>query len=461
VNDFSDESVPIEARPDAAKAVASTRAAPAAPATSTVETRTSWVVAVAALVTMAFSFGAPWVAVVSLKTIAAEFGGARSVPALAGSLGWIGVGVGGILISRIAERVGVRATVMFGAAMICTGLAVSSLGEPWQLLVGHGLFIGLLGNGGINAPLYVYVSKWFDRRRGSALALISSGAYVAGAVWPPLFERAVATIGWRQTMWMFGLLEMAVILPLAALTLRPPPQMPRPHGAASADPPRLRVLGWPPNLVHFMLCAAAFLCCVAMALPQAHLVAFCSDLGIAPSHGAAMVTVALGSGFLSRQLWGWFSDQFGGRVTLAVGSACQASALAAFLMTQDEIGLFAVSAMFGLGFAGLVPAYVLVLRELFPASEAGWRVPMLLLFSGCGMAAGAWMGGALYDLFGYYSPAFVGAIVANLANFAIVVTLLLRQHVGPRRASASPDAGGNRLRQLTNDLQAAAGGPLR
>jgi MFS family permease len=441
VNDFSDDSVTIEAKPDAAKAVVRAGVTTPAPAAAmSVETRTSWVVAVAALVTMAFSFGGPWVAVVSLKAIAADFGGARSVPALAGSLGWIGVGVGGILMGRIAERVGVRATVMFGAAMICTGLAVSSLGEPWQLLVGHGLFIGLLGNGGINAPLYVYVSKWFDRRRGSALALISSGAYVAGAVWPPLFERAAAMIGWQQTMWWFGLIEMAVILPIAALTLGPPPQLPRLHGAALTEARRRRVLGWPPNLVHFMLCAAAFLCCVAMALPQAHLVAFCSDLGIAPSHGAAMVTVALGCGFLSRQLWGWFSDHFGGGVTLAVCSACQASALAAFLMTQDEIGLFAVSAVFGLGFAGLVPAYVLVLRELFPASEAGWRVPMLLMFSGCGMAGGAWMGGALYDLYGYYSPAFVGAIGANLANFAIVVTLLLRQHIGPRRASAWRDA---------------------
>jgi MFS family permease len=423
VNDSSIQSAAFATTPVAAPTVG----------TASVETTTSWVVAVAALATMAFSFGAPWVAVVSLKTIAAEFGGARSVPALAGSLGWIGVGIGGILMSRVAERVGVRATVMFGAAMICTGLILSSLGQPWQLLVGHGLLIGLLGNGAINAPLYVYVSKWFDRRRGSALALISSGSYVAGAIWPPAFERAVAMIGWRQTMWMFGLLAMAVILPLA-LALRPPPQLPRHYAAAFPDAPTGRVLGWPPNLVHSMLCAAAFLCCVAMALPQTHLVAFCSDLGIAPSHGAAMLTVALGCGFVSRQLWGWFADRWGGRMTLAVGSACQAGALAAFLMTRDEIGLFAVSAAFGLGFAGLVPAYVLVLRELFPASEAGWRVPTLLLFSASGMAGGAWMGGVFYDLFGYYSPAFVGAIVANLANFAIVMTLLLRQHVGPRRA---------------------------
>jgi MFS family permease len=402
--------------------------------TGTIETRRSWIVATVALFTLAFSFGAPWVAVVSLKAIAADFGGARSTPALAGSLGWIGVGVGGILMGRIAERVGVRWTVMFGAAMVCVGLAVSSLGAPWQLYIGHGLFIGLLGNGGINAPLYVYVSKWFDRRRGSALALISSGVYIAGAVWPPIFERIVAMVGWQQTMWMYGLFEVAIIIPLAAVFMPAPPEVARRYAGAFADPPAGRVLGWPPGVVFALLCAAVFLCCVPMALPQGHLVAFCSDLGIAASHGAAMLSVVLGCGFLSRQLWGWFCDRAGGLTTLAVCSACQATALAAFLMTQDEIGLFTVSVLFGLGFSGLVPAYVIALRELYPVREASWRVPTLLMFSGAGMAAGAWMGGFVYDWFGYYAPAFVGAIGSNMLNLAIIATLLVRRHVGPRRA---------------------------
>jgi MFS family permease len=400
---------------------------------ATIETRTSWVVATVALLTLAFSFGAPWVAVVSLKPIAAEFGGARETPALAGALGWIGVGIGGIVMGRIAERVGVRWTVMFGAAMVCVGLVVSSLGGRWNLLVGHGLFIGLIGNGGINAPLYVYVSKWFDRHRGSALALISSGVYIAGAVWPPIFERVVAAVGWQQTMWTYGLVEMAVILPLAAIFLRAPPKTLRRHSGAFTDPKPGNVLGWPPGLVYGLLCAAAFLCCMPMALPQGHLVAFCSDLGIAPSHGAAMLSVVLGTGFLSRQLWGAFSDRMGGLMTLAVCSAFQLAALTAFTTTQDEIGLFTVAAFFGLGFSGLVPAYVLTLRALFPLGEASWRVPTLLMFSGSGMAAGAWMGGFLYDWFGYYAPAFVAAIGANMLNLAIVVVLLLRQPAGPRR----------------------------
>ena len=178
---------------------------------TSIETRQSWVVASVALLAMGFSFGAPWIAVVALKAIAAELGGARSTPALAGALSWAGVGFGGIMMGRIADRIGVRWTVMFGALMICVGLAISSFGAPWQLYVGHGLFIGFLGNGGINAPLYVYVSRWFDRRRGSALALISSGAYLAGAVWPPIFEQVIAVLGWRQTMLAFGLVVTAVI----------------------------------------------------------------------------------------------------------------------------------------------------------------------------------------------------------------------------------------------------------
>jgi MFS family permease len=142
------------------------------------------------------SFGAAWITAVALKDIANEVGGSRSVPALASSLAWLGSGTGGIIMSRIADRVGTRWTVIFGALMIGLGLSISTLGPPWPLWIGHGLFIGLIGLGGINAPLYIYVSRWFDRRRGSALALISSGTYLAGAMWPPVFEQAIANFGW-------------------------------------------------------------------------------------------------------------------------------------------------------------------------------------------------------------------------------------------------------------------------
>src|SRR3954468_723268 len=199
-----------------------------------VETKASWTIATVVLVILTLSFGAPWITIVALKTIAAETAGLRSVPALATSLAWIGFGAGGIAMGYVAEKIGVRWTVIFGAVMIWMGLALSTGGETWHLYVGQGLFVGFLGVGGMNAPFYVYVSRWFDRRRGSALALISSGAYIAGALWPPIFERAVAYVGWQQTMLYYGLLEVVVVVPLAAMFLRAPPELPLRVGAFGA-----------------------------------------------------------------------------------------------------------------------------------------------------------------------------------------------------------------------------------
>jgi MFS family permease len=394
-----------------------------------IDSRESWIVASVALVILTVSFGAPWIIIVALKLIAAETGGMRSVPALASSLGWVGLGAGGIAMGAVAERVGVRWTVVFGAVMIWAGLALSTGGANWQLYVGQGLLMGFLGIGGMNAPFYVYVSRWFDRRRGSALALISSGAYMAGAIWPPIFERTIFHVGWRQTMLVYSLAEVLLIVPLALIFLRQPPELPLPSGHLAASPPAsAKVLGWPPNLVFALLAVAAVLCCMPMAMPQAHLPALCSDLGISAAHGAAMLSVLLGTAFVSRQLWGWISDRFGGLNTVLTGSAFQIVTIAGFIFTQDEVGLFTVAAASGLGFAGIVPAYILALRELFPAGEAYWRIPALLLCSGSGMAAGAWVAGALYDYFGFYAPAFAAGVVANAANFLIVAVLVLRQH---------------------------------
>jgi MFS family permease len=409
---------------------------------SSVETRTSWVVAGMILVVMAIAFGAPWITIVALKDIAAEVDGERSVPAFASALMWIGSGVGGILMGRIAERIGVRWSVMFGAAMIAVGLVLSTWGPSWPLYIGHGLFIGLIGIGGINAPCYVYVSRWFDRRRGSALALISSGAYLAGAIWPPLFERAIAYVGWRQTMLYYAVFELVLIAPAAAVFLQQPPDTP--HRAMRRAPAikRKSVMGWPANLVFALQMCAIFTCCVPMSMPQGHLVAFCTDHGISAASGAAMVSVLLGAAFFSRQVWGAISDRIGGLYTMLMGSACQALGMLAFLLTQSEAGLFTVAALFGMGFSGLVPANVLASRELYPVGDAYWRMPTLLLCSGCGMAAGGWMAGVIYDHFGFYAPAFATGLGVNLINFTIIGALALRQsQTAPARsfgAAAGP-----------------------
>jgi MFS family permease len=400
-------------------------------AAGTVETARSWLVAWTALGILSISFGAPMIAVVALKPIAAEFGNLRSVPALSTALAWLGSAVGGIAMGQVAERIGVRWTVIFGALMIAVGLVLASLGERLSFYIGHGVFMGLLGNAGINAPLYVYVARWFDRRRGTALALIASGQAAAGTIWAPLFGHAIGWFGWARTMQLYAGCEILVILPAAFLVFRAMPRALSTVGAGIGLAPGASVLGLKPRTALGLIAAASFLCCVPMAMPQGHLVAYCGDLGIPLTRGSTMLSVLLACAFVGRQFWGFIADRIGGLRTVLAGSACQIVAMTGFLLTRNEAGLFAVSAAFGLGFSGIIPAYVVAVRELFPASEASWRIPTVLLFSGSGMAAGGWLAGVIYDYAGFYAPAFAAGILFNLANLVVVGTLVFRQSRSP------------------------------
>lgn len=394
---------------------------------ATIDGRGAWVAASAALAVLSISYGSPLLIVVGLKPITEGLGTIREMTSLAAAFTWVGTGLGGILMGWLSDRIGIRRIVIFGAVMIAAGLAMSAIGTVWALYIGHGVLLGFLGNGAMFPPLLIYVSRWFERRRGTALALIASGQYIAGMIWPSVFEHAIARYGWQATMVGYGVVTIALIPPVAALLLHAPPSHTYAAEASANIRRRSSVLGLPANLVLILLGIAGFCCCVPMALPQSHLVAFCSDIGIPASQGAAMLSVMTACAFVSRQFWGWLADRVGGMLTLILGSGCQALAIGAFLMTQNEAGLFAVSAAFGLGFSGIVPAYVLIVRELFPSSEASWRVPTVLFIAMSGMAFGSWFAGALYDHFGYYAPAFAIGAAFNVANLTVVGFLLLRQ----------------------------------
>ena len=391
-----------------------------------VDSRVSWKTAWLVLAILSVSYGSPLLIVVGMKPIQESLGIERSVVALAGALVWVGTGAGGIFMGWLADRIGIRRTVMIGGCMIAGGLALSSLGLVWALYIGHGLMIGLLGNGGVYPPLLVYVSRWFERRRGAAIALISSGQYVAGVVWPSFFERGLALIGWQTLMLCYAGVVLVLLLP-ATLFLRPPPLAAPLARPLRAGPSRgNRIAGMHPNTVQALICVAGFCCCIPMSVPSAHIVAFCGDIGIKPTHGAAMLSVMLGCAFLARQLWGALADRIGGLRTVMVGSSAQAVAIACFLLTQDEAGLFFVAAAFGFGFSGIIPSYSVAIREHFPSAEASWRMPLTLFTAMSGMAFGAWFAGALYDHFGYYAPAFGISVVFNVINLMIVGFLVIR-----------------------------------
>ena len=400
------------------------------------DSRAAWIVAGAALVILMIAYGAPLLSAVALRPIAAEFGTERAAPAAAGAFTLIGAAFGGIAAGWLSGWLGIRRIVLFGAAMLAAGLILSASGGLTHLYVGHGLLMGLFGTSCIFSPVVTYVSRWFDRSRGAAVALISSGQSLSGALWPTLFQAGITEFGWRRTMLVFGLFVGVAILALAAIFLRPPPEAPPSQGGAGGDPKAgAPVFGFSPNFAMIVLTVAIFCCCVPMAMPSQHIVAFCGDLGFATQSGPAMLSVLLGSAFLARQFWGWLADRVGGLQTLLWSSLAQGTALTGFLLTRDEAALFAVSAAFGLGFSGLLPAYVIVIRQVYPVKEANWRVPLMFFAGFLGMAAGGWGAGALYDHFGYYLPAFAAGIGFNIVNLVILLTLVFRQRDKAVRAA--------------------------
>jgi MFS family permease len=391
------------------------------------DSRTAWVAASAALAILVIAHGAPMIAAVALKPIAAELGTSRAGPAAAGSLTYIGAAVGGIAAGWLAGRWGARTIVLFGGVMLAAGLVVSTHGGLSELYWGHGLLMGLFGTSCMLSPLITYVSFWFVRHRGAAVALISSGQSIAGALWPLVFDFLISRAGWRWTMQVYAAFALVAVTLLSALFLRSPPPVAASAAQAHAERRDARVVGLSPNVAMAALMAAVLCCCVPMNMPMQHIVAFCGDVGISSQHGAAMLSVLLGSAFLARQFWGWMADRLGGLRTFAWSSAAQLVSLAALAVTQNEAALFAIASAFGFGLSGLLPAYVIAVRQHFPAHEAAWRVPTVLFAGYIGMAAGGWLAGAMFDMFGFYLPAFVVGLVFNVVNLMILLWLVTRE----------------------------------
>jgi MFS family permease len=270
------------------------------------------------------------------------------------------------------------------------------------------------------------VSHWFDRNRGTAMAICASGNYLAGTIWPPVLQHAVAGFGWRWTYGAVGIFCVATMLPLALMLRRPTPIA---HGEAPAAAPTRASAAMAPASLQGLLIVAGFACCVAMAMPQVHIVAYCGDLGYGVARGAEMLSVMLGTGVISRLASGWISDRIGGVRALILGSALQMLTLIFYLPFNGLTSLYIVSALFGLSQGGIVPSYAMIIRENFPASEAGGRVGVVIMATIVGMAVGGWMSGAIFDMTGSYRAAFVNGILWNVVNLAIALWLLRR----PRR----------------------------
>ncbi len=406
--------------------------------TNSTESAYAWTRLLVSLALMTIGGVAMYSVTVVLPRIQAEFGVARADASLPYTLTMMGFGLGGILMGRLADRFGVMVPVLIGAVGLGLGFIVAgSAGNLWQFSLAQGILMGLLGTAATFAPLVADTSKWFTRRRGIALAICMSGNYLAGAVWPPIIQHFVQSVGWRQTYMGIGVFCGVSMLLLGLLLRRRPPVSGLPiespaqslasrQSAHQSERACERPLGLPPAVLQGLLSVAGLSCCVAMSMPQVHIVAYCGDLGFGAARGAEMLSLMLGMGIISRLASGWISDYIGGLRTLLLGSTLQGIALLLFLPFDGLVPLYLVSGMFGLFQGGIVPSYALIVREYFTPGEAGARVGTVLMATLFGMALGGWMSGKIFDLTGSYRAAFFNGIAFNLLNIGIVLFLLYR-----------------------------------
>jgi MFS family permease len=376
-----------------------------------------------------------WSIAVVMPTVEAEFGVARAGASLPFTLLMLGFAAGGILMGRLTDRLGLSVPLWIGAAALGAGYVLASQSATlWQFALVHGVLVGGLGSSATFGPVIADVSRWFHRYRGIAVGVASCGSYLAGTVWPPVIQHFVETAGWRATHLGIGLFCLLTIPPLALLLRRKAPD-PAPRGSSAAVAARPADFGGlTPGLLQGLLIVAGIACCLAMAMPQVHIVSLCTDLGYGAARGAEMLSVMLAAGVVSRLGFGWLVDRIGPLPTLVTTSALQGLSLLLFLPFDSLPSLFMVSALFGLAQGGIVPTYASIIRAYYPAGEAGTRIGLVLGATLVGMALGGWMSGAIYDLTLSYDYAFLNGFFWNLVNFAIAVLLLVR--LGPPRRLA-------------------------
>jgi MFS family permease len=374
-----------------------------------------------------------WSSPVALPAIQADFSVIRAEASLPFTLTMVGFAAGGAGMGWLLDRFGIVVPLTCGVIALAIGyVAAGNAGNLWWFAVAHGL-IGL-GSSATLGPLLTDISHWFMLRRGIAVAVCSAGNYLAGTIWPPLVQHLIATSGWRATHVGIGLFCAVTMLPLTWLALRRTPPAHQISAAAVAAAQAQSTLGLSPNALMALLAVAGVACCVAMSMPQVHIVAYCGDLGYGVARGAEMLAVMMAFGIVSRIATGFIADRIGGLATLLLGAVLQGTALFLYLLFDGLASLYVISALFGLFQGGLIPSYAIIIREYFSPQEAGTRVGVVLMATLLGMALGGWISGAIFDLTGSYSAAFANGLMWNMVTVAGALWLIARP--GRRAAPA-------------------------
>jgi MFS family permease len=378
-----------------------------------------------------------WAVVIVLPAVQADFGIDRAGASLPYTATMLGFAAGNYLLGRFVDRYGIVPPVIASALSLSAGFALAAVApDVWTFSLAQGVLIGL-GTSATFGPLIADISHWFLKRRGFAVACAACGNYLAGVLWPSLIQWSLTSNDWRFTYFLIAAICLVTMIPLALILRRRPPE-----AALSASPAANRFggqdTGLSPATLQGLLVIAGLACCVAMSMPQVHIVAYCVDLGYGVAPGADMIALMTGAGVISRLASGFIADKIGGVRTLLIGSVLQCAALFLFIPFNGLASLYLVSLIFGLSQGGIVPSYAVIVREYLPAREAGQRVGLVIMSTILGMALGGWLSGWIYDLTGSYQAAFLNGIAWNLLNMSVMIFILMRGR--PRKTGVTATA---------------------
>ena len=390
------------------------------------------VVLVASLLFLLVGTGSIYFIVVAMKQISNDFLWPRSVPSIAYALQYFGAGTGGIFMGWCLDRRGMAIPALTGAIMVGLGTILTSMvTTQWELYLIYGVMLGFFGRSTLFAPLTANITRWFEHNKSLAVGVVGSGQGLAGMVWPQTFHYLINAYGWRQTALIYGIFSLVTMLPLAIILKQKPPKVVSSNlSEKTVLTSKSKIYQYiSPRVIQVSLSVASIGCCVAMSLPLAHIVSHVSDLGFDPARGAEVLSIMLASSAVASFFGvGYLGKKYGGLGALIIFSTGQASLLAALAFVDSLIGVYIASALFGLGYGGILPCYPLIVRELLPEAEAGRRTGIILLCAGIGMAIGSWLGGYMFDLTGTYQLAFLIGVIFNIGNLVIIISLLLRKN---------------------------------